>query len=233
MPRRRHTGAARRLLAGAALVWLVTAAGCAGAPVAVDFDPQVEFLFYRTFVWLGRVGEPAGEPESLPEYRIHKVVADALASHGIIEGDPATADLAVRYRTGVRTEVVHTPLYIDEPGILPYRDPRPDLRDRHDHRDRFDGGDRPDHVRQPDGGDHHDRAVRPAPTVVIPYHTYIYVDRTRYFVGTLTIELIDRKAGRVVWEGTTSETVTDRSEARRPTPKAAARIMAAFPPMHR
>ena len=28
----------------------------------VDFDPQVEFLFYRTFVWLGRVGEPAGEP---------------------------------------------------------------------------------------------------------------------------------------------------------------------------
>jgi len=231
MPRRRHTGAARRLLAEAALLWLVTAAGCAGAPVAVDFDPQVEFLFYRTFVWLGRVGEPAGEPESLPESRVHRVVADALASHGITEGDPATAELAVRYRTGVRTEVVHTPMYIDEPGIL-YRPPRLDPRDAHDHRDRFDGGDRPEHDIRPDGGERHDRAVRPGPTVVIPYHTYIYVDRTRYFVGTLTIELIDRKEGRVVWEGTTSQSATDRAAARRPTPEAAARIMAAFPPMH-
>lgn len=230
MARGRDTGMARRLVAGAALLWLAAAAGCVHAPVAVDYDPQVEFLFYRTFAWLGHTGTPAGEPESLPGTRVHRVVADALAAHGISEADPATADLWVRYRTGVHTEVVHTPLYIDEP--FPYVAPplppasRPDRHDHGDRGDRFDHGDRRDH-------DRGDRSAAPRRGVAYPYRTYIYVDRTRYFVGTLTIELIDREAGRVVWEGTTSDTATSPESARRPTAEAAARIMAAFPPMHR
>jgi hypothetical protein len=185
-------GAMFRLAAGAAYLWLlVLGAGCAGAPVAVDFDPQTEFLFYRTFAWLGHTGVPRGEPESLPGTRIHRIVADALATHGITETAPDQADLWVRYRTNVHSEVVRTPIPIDPP---------------------------------PPRGERFERR---------PFETYIYVDKTRYFVGTLTIELIDRKAQRVVWEGTTSEAAVDRAAARRPTPEAAARIMAAFPPMHR
>jgi len=172
------------------------AAGCAGAPVAVDYDPQTEFLFYRTFAWLGHTGEPRGEPESLPGTRVHRVVADALARQGITETDPDEADLWVRYRTEVRTEVVRQPRYV-ESFPRPGRD-----RDVHDRRD------------------------------LRPFRTYIYVDRTRYFVGTLTIELIDRRDRRVVWEGTTSNAVADPTSPRLPTPEAAARIMAAFPPMH-
>jgi len=226
MPRGRDTGLLPRLLAGAALLWLAAAGGgCAGAPVAVDYDPDTEFLFYRTFAWLGHVGEPSGEPESLPGARVHKVVAEALAAHGITEADPATADLWVRYRTGVRTEVVHTPVYID-PLPVPYaipdghRDPRepPPIK-------RFNR----------DGAGQPHRSVPPARSdgaIVYPYRSYIYVDRTRFYVGTLTIELIDREQRRVVWEGTTSDTATSRDTARRPTPQAATRIMAAFPPLH-
>jgi len=192
-------GAAFRLLAGAALLWLLAlGAGCAGAPVAVDYDAQTEFLFYRTFAWLGHTGEPRGEPESLPGARVHRIVADALGAHGITETAPDEADLLVRYRTDVHSEVIRTPIYIDPP-------PRVD-EDRRDSHDRFDRR---------------------------PFRSYIYVDRTRYFVGTLTIELIDRQAKRVVWEGTTSEAAVDRAAADRPTPQAAARIMAAFPPMHK
>jgi hypothetical protein len=225
MPPGRDTGTPRRLLIGAAFLWLA-AAGCAHAPVAVDYDPQVEFLFYRTFAWIGHTGEPRGEPESLPGARVHQVVADALAAHGITEADPATADLWVRYRTGVHTEVVHTPLYIDEPYAVPYVAPPLPASPGRGHRDRHDHADRPDR------GDRDVRPAAPRRSVAYPYRTYIYVDRTRYLVGTLTIELIDREAGRVVWEGTTSDTAANRAAARRPTAEAAARIMAAFPPMH-
>lgn len=232
MAPRRDTATARRLLRrqvllGAALLWLAVAAGCAGAPVSVDYDPNVEFLFYRTFAWLGHTGEPRGEPESLPGARVHTVVADALAAHAITETDPATADLWVRYRTDVHTEVVHTPIYVDPP--IPYV-ASGDRHDRGEPHDRLDRGDRGDRI---DRHDHPARSIRPDGVVVYPYRSYIYVDRTRYYVGTLTIEIIDREAGRVVWEGTTSDAAVNRSDARRPTPEAAARIMAAFPPMHR
>lgn len=182
-----------RALAGACLAWLALgAAGCATTPVSVDYDPEVEFLFYTTFAWLGHAGAPRGEPESLPAGRVHRAVADALAAHGITEADPATADLWVRYRTKVHREVLRNPRVIELPERLP-----------------------PGHP-----GDRH------------YYRTYVYVDKTRYYVGTLTIELVDRKVGRVVWEGSTSEAAVHRDTAGRPTAEAAARVMAAFPPPH-
>lgn len=186
-----------RLPLRAGLLWLLLAAGCAGAPVAVDYDPGVEFLFYRTFAWTGHASVRHSDPESLSGTRVHRVVADALARRGITETDPDEADLWVRYRTEVESQVIRQPRVI---GPVPGKPLPP---------------------RVGDGLDGHRR-----------YRTYIYVDKTRYYLGTLTIELIDRAAHRVVWQGSTTSAAVRRSDAREPDPKAAARIMAAYPPMH-
>lgn len=50
--------------------------------------------------------------------------------------------------------------------------------------------------------------------------------------GVLTIELIDRKEGRVVWQGSATDVVDDPERNRETVRRAVAAILAKYPPMH-
>ncbi|UCF20669.1 MAG: DUF4136 domain-containing protein [Gemmatimonadota bacterium] len=105
---------ARLPLTAAMLGILASLTACSGIKYNSDFDPQVDFQAYRSYVW-AQPGENAGtDPRGvsqLIERRIMAAIDDQLAAEGYEKATSGTPDFIVNFIVTTQQKVDYTTYY--------------------------------------------------------------------------------------------------------------------------
>lgn len=95
----------------AVILAIALLAGCSGAPVATDYDPEFDFSTVRSYAWLEPARQREASSESVNDLmsgRIRSALADQMRAQGIREaasGDEADILLTFHMRVEDKIEV--------------------------------------------------------------------------------------------------------------------------------